>query len=387
MTKNLVRLAAAVPLAGLFLWTACSRQVEVCVPVPLTGEQAQQGQDVLNGVQLAAEEWNAKGGVLGRKIKVVSADDKGEEEQAAALAREWGKQKVAAVIGHYNSSSTLAAMEEYYIKRTLMITPTSTNADVTVKGYPTIFRVCGKDDQQADTAAQYVSKYFPGASVALIHDKSPYGQELANQFLRDYQSLTTKESVYYGGVERSKMDFSSIVSKLKEVQPTVIYFGGLFPQGAALLKDLRAAGMTAAFISGDGCYDPAFLKQAGPAAEGALVTFYPDAQSRPSGKAVVDAYRAKFGVAPGPYSVFAYTAASVAFQGMAKAGKTDSLDVAKALHAGEFETPMGTLKFTENGDPTLSPYVFWKVEGGRFVPVDMNAPAPPPPAVEAAPKP
>jgi branched-chain amino acid transport system substrate-binding protein len=291
------------------------------------------------------------------------------------------------VIGHYNSSSTLAAILEYGQKRTLMITPTSTNAGVTNKGYPTVFRVCGRDDQQAATAAAYVVKYFPGATVALLHDKSPYGDDLANQFLRDYQSKTGKGSVYYGGMARSAVDFSTTLAKLKETNPGVIYYGGLFLQGAALLKDIRAAGITAPFVTGDGCFDPAFITGAGAAAEGALVSFYPDVESTPSAKAVVSSYRAKFGKAPGPYTIFAYTAASVAFQAMEQAGSTDSLAVAKALHAGTFETPLGSFKFDEKGDPSSSPYVIWKVQGGAFVPVDMNAPAPPPPAEPAAPKP
>ena len=378
MRKTIARLSAALPLAGLLLLGACSRQVTIAVPVPLTGDQAEQGKDVLNGAQLAVDEWNARGGVLGRKIALESADDKGEEERAAALAKEWGNRKVAAVIGHYNSSSTLAAMEVYYEKRTLMITPSSTNADVTERGYPTIFRVCGRDDQQAQVAAAYVAKYFPDAKVALLHDKSPYGQELANQFLRDYQTLTKKESVYYGGFDRSTAEFAPIVAKLKEAAPTVVYFGGLFPQGSGLAKALREGGVNATFMSGDGCFDAAFLKGAGAAGEGALCTFFPDIEGLASAKAEVAAYRAKFGVAPGPYSLFAYVAADLALQGIAKAGTADAVPVARALHSGEFQTPLGTFGFNEKGDPVHTSYVVWKVQGGKFVPVDMNAPAPAP---------
>ncbi len=378
MNRILRKLAMAPALLGLLGIIACSKQVTIAVPVPLTGDQAGQGEDVLHGAQLAVDQWNAKGGVLNTKIKLVSADDKGDADTAASLAKDWGNEKVAAVIGHYNSSSTLAALEVYYAKRTLMITPSSTNADVTKNGYPTIFRVCGRDDQQAKVAADYVMAAFPGAKVAVLNDKSPYGQELADAFLIDYKGASGKESVYYTGFDRSTSDFAPVVAKLKEAQPTVVYFGGLFLQGAALVKEMRAEGLTAAFMSGDGCYDPDFIRRAGAASEGALCTFYPDVESLTEARSAVAAYKQAFGKAPGPYSMLAYVATDLALQAMQKAGTTDSLKVSSVLHSNEFQTIMGNFKFDTKGDPAKAPWVIWKVDGGKFVVAPKPVPAPVP---------
>lgn len=380
MTHRTMRAVLGWLGAGLLLTgLACSpKEIRVKVAAPLTGDQAKNGADVVNGVQLAVDDWNAKGGVLGKKIVLEKGDDMGDPDKALQLAQKWSTRSDA-IIGHYNSSCTLAAEEVYGKAHDLMITPSSTNPDVTDRGYLTIFRVCGRDDQQGKSASQYVATAFPGAKIAVIHDKSSYGQDLANEFLKNFEFTTKTQAVFYGALDRSHVEFNDVVAKLKAAEPTVVYFGGLWPQGAELLKEMRTAGMTATFVSGDGCFDPEFIKKAGPGvAEGALVTFIPDQEKIPTAKAVVAEYKAKFGEL-GPYSLYAYTAADVAFQGMVKAGSTDGIEVAKALHKMEVQTPFGTMKFDDKGDPQQSPYVMWKVEGGKFVelpPAAAPAPAP-----------
>jgi branched-chain amino acid transport system substrate-binding protein len=373
---------AATIAAALWVMTgmACGKkQVTLLVAAPMSGEQAQAGRDILDAVKFAAEEWNLKGGVLGKKVVVESADDKGDPAEAARIAAEW-KDKADAVIGHYNSSCTLAAMEVYYKNRTLMVTPSSTNPEITEKGYPLVFRVCGRDDQQGKSAAAFVAAHFPGAKVAVLHDNSSYGKELANEFMANYEFLTKSKLVHYGPVDRSHVDFSSEVAALKAKEPTLVYFGGLWPQGAELLKQMRTSGMSVTFVSGDGCFDPQFIKAAGPDAEGTLVTFIPDQEKLSSAKAVVAALKGRSGGRLGPYALYAYSAANVVLQGMAKAQSTDSIAVAKALHQMEVNTPFGMMKFDDKNDPQQSPYVMWKVENGTFVEVPKDAPAAPAPA-------
>ncbi len=378
------RMAAVAASALLLTGMACGRKnVTLLVAAPMTGEQAQNGKDLLAAVQLAAQEWNAKGGVLGKKIVVVAADDKGDPNTAVKVAEEWAP-KVDAVIGHYNSSCTLAAMEVYYKQRTLMITPSSTNPEITERGYPTIFRVCGRDDQQGKAAAKYVASHFPGATVAVLHDKSTYGQELASEFMKNWEYLTKSKLALYGALDRSHVDFTDEINRLKAVNPTLVYFGGLWPQGGELVKQMRAAGMTATFVSGDGCFDPQFLPVAGPAAEGVLVTFIPNQETLPSAKPVVAELKRLCGGHLAPYALYAYTAANVALQGMQKAGTTDAVEVARALHQMEVSTPFGMMKFDDKNDPQQSPYVMWEVKNGKFVEVPSDAPVTPAPAAAAA---
>ncbi len=382
--KPMRRLAVvAVALGVALLGLGCSSgNIRVMVAGPMTGEQAKSGTDMKNGVQMAVDDWNAKGGVLGKKIVVTVGDDKGDADTALALAKQWSG-NADLVVGHYNSSCTLAAEEVYGKDHVLMITPSSTNPDVTDRGYLTIFRVCGRDDQQGRSAAQYVSVAFPGAKVAVLHDKSSYGQDLANEFLKNYEFTTKTQAALYTSIERAHVEFGDVVAKVKAAAPTVVYFGGLWPQGAELLKELRQAGVTATFVSGDGCFDPEFIKKAGAdSAEGALMTFIPDQEKLASAKSVVDAYKAKYG-AVGPYSLYAYAATTAGLQGIAKTGNTDAREVARTLHKSEVETPLGQLKFDEKGDPQQSPYVMWKVQGGKFIEMPAQptpAPAPAAPA-------
>lgn len=208
---------------------SCSkRNIKLGLAAPLSGEQKRGGEDVLHGAQLAVDDWNAQGGVLGKPIVLVPSDDKGDPDQALLVARQFTN-KVDAVIGHYNSNCTLAAEPLYDKAKMLMITPSSTNPDVTDRGYLTVFRVCGRDDQQGKSAAKYVADNFPEAKVAVINDKSSYGQDLANEFLKNYEFLTKKQSVYYGTIERTGVDIPSTIDKLKKIEPTVVYFGGLWP--------------------------------------------------------------------------------------------------------------------------------------------------------------
>ena len=127
-----------------------------------------------------------------------------------------------------------------------------------------MFRVVhAGDDQQGKSAAAYVAGHF-GAKVAVLHDNSTYGKELANEFMANYEFLTKSKLVHYGPIDRSHVDLTGEVAALKAKEPTLVYFGGLWPQGAELVKQMRKSGMAVTFVSGDGCFDPQFIKAAGP---------------------------------------------------------------------------------------------------------------------------
>lgn len=380
--KKTILALGILALAVLILVQGCARgPVKLLVAAPFTGSLAKDGQDTWNGAELAAEDWNAKGGVNGRKVELIKADDKGDPDTALSVAKQYTG-KVDAVIGHFNSACTEAAEEVYGKDHVLMITPASTKPDIT-GNYLTVLRVCGTNDQQGASAAKYVAEHFPGAKVAVVHDKSSYGQDLTSEFLKNYEFLTKTQAAYYGSIDRSQALFAEVVNKIKALEPTVVYFGGVWPQGAEFLKEMRQAGMTAIFVSGDGCFDPTFIKAAGQVSEGALMTFIPDQEKIPTAKSVVEAYKKKYGDL-GPYSLYAYTAVTVALQGMAKTGNTDGTQVARALYKMEVNTPFGVMRFDEKGDPQQSPYVMWKVENGKFVEMPMNASPAPAPVPAAA---
>lgn len=348
---------------------AATDAIQIGVVGPMTGDQAKQGMDMKNGVQLAVDEWNAKGGVLGRKVVLRVEDDRQDPKEANNVAWKLVNQRVVGVVGHFNSSCTIPASEIYKKKDVVMITPASTNPQVTNRRYPNVFRVCGRDDQQGLVGARYVAERFPDKKVAVLHDKTTYGQGLADEFRKNYESLAGKPVVYYGGIVREDQDFSAVLTDLKGSAPDLIYFGGLYTQAALLVKQAKQLGINARWVSGDGTYDPEYIRIAGKEnAEGTLLSFVPDQTKMPSAQRVIAEYERRFGEV-GPYSIYSYTAAQILLGGIAKAATTDGAKLAVTIRGTMFDTPFGPVKFDDKGDVLDSPYVMWDTQDGKFVQV------------------
>jgi branched-chain amino acid transport system substrate-binding protein len=352
----------------LFLSLGCQRKEEVIrvgVAGPMTGDQAKMGTDFKNGVTLAVEEWNAKGGLLGKKITLMVADDQHDPKQAVSVANKMVNDGVAGVIGHFNSSCSIPSSDVYNRAGVPMITPGSTNPQLTEKGYRGVFRVCGRDDQQGKVGSEFVMDTLKLKKVAVIHDKTTYGQGLADEFKK---FITNKvEVAYYGGIIQGDKDFKAVLTAIKEKKPELIYFGGIYPEMGLLVKQARELGISAPFMSGDGSIDPKFIEIAGPkAAEGTYLTFSPDPRHIPTAKGFIENYEKGFGEI-GPYSVYAYDAANILFSAIKDAGTTEGKAVIDKLHSTEFSGALGKIKFNEKGDVTVSPYVVWITREGRFV--------------------
>ena len=333
---------------------------------PITGDQGKMGTDIANGDKLAAEDWNARGGVLGRKIEVVEGDDQHDPKQAVSVANKFVNLGVVGSIGHFNSSCSIPASQILFDAGEItQITPASTNPQFTDRGLSSTFRVCGRDEQQGGAAAQHVLKKMSVRRVAVLHDKTTYGQGLADEFVKSLKAGGI-EPVYYGGIVQGDKDFNAVLTMLKQKDPQVLFFGGIYPEAGLLTRQAREQGMNLTFISGDGTIDPEYLKIAGPAAEGALLTFTRDQRKIPEAQAVITRYEAKYGPF-GAYSIYAYSAADILLQAIQRAGSTDSKKINAELHKGEFKTSIGTVRFDARGDISESPFVIWRVDGGKFV--------------------
>lgn len=357
-------------LLAMFFIFGCSRQDENVIKIgaagPMTGDQSKMGIDLRNGVELAVAEWNTKGGVLGKKIELVPGDDQADPKQAVSIANKFVNQKVAAVVGHWNSNCSINASTYYNTAHIVSISPASTNPRLTQQGYKTVFRVCGTDDQQGSVAADFVLRTLKPQRIAIIHDKTTYGQGLADYFKKAVESKV--QVVYYDGIQTKDPDYKAVLTSIKEKKPDLYFFGGVYPEAGRLVRQAKEVGMNIPMITGDGVYDPTFIGIAGKAAEGTYVTFGKDPSGLPTARTFNETYTAKYG-APGPYSIYAYDAANIILRAIQQTGATDGLKLAEYISQNTFQGAFGSISFDKNGDVAKAPYVVWQVKDGKFVEV------------------
>ena len=224
--------------------------------------------------------------------------------------------------------------------------------------------MCGRDDQQGKVAADFVKDRLKLKKVAILHDKTTYGQGLADEFRKNLGGKV--DVVYYGGIVQGDKDFKMILISVKSKDPELVFFGGIYPEAGLLVKQAKELGFNAPFMSGDGTIDPKFIEIAGAAAaEGTYLTFSPDPKNIPSAKGFIEKYRAKYGEI-GPYSIYAYDAANILLNAIKEANSTEGKAVIEKLHSMEFNVALGKIKFDEKGDVTVSPYVVWITKNGKF---------------------
>jgi len=351
-----VALGVALAFAG-----AANAQVKLGVAGPLTGPNAAFGAQLKNGVEQAVEDLNAKGGILGQKIQLFTGDDVSDPKQGVSVANKFVGDGVKFVVGHFNSGVTIPASEVYQENGMLVITPAATNPKLTERGFWNVFRTCGRDDQQGAVAADYIAKNFKDKKIAVVHDKTTYGQGLADETRKALNAKGIKD-VLYEGVNVGEKDFSALVSKIKSAGADLVYWGGLHTEGGLIVRQMRDQGIKAPLMSGDGITSDEFATIGGPGVEGTLMTFPPDPRNRPEAKEVVKKFEAKK-FNPESYTLYSYAAVQVIAQAAEKAKSLDPKKVAETIKSGSsFKTVIGDLSYDKKGDITRPDYTVyvWK---------------------------
>src|SRR6202166_3305082 len=349
-------LGFAIALAG-----TATAQVKFGMAGPITGPSAATGAQMKNGVDQAATDINATGGILGQKIVVSYGDDVSDPKQGVSIAKNFAAGGVKFVIGHYNSGVTMPSSEVYQENGILEITPASTNPKVTERGMWNIFRVCGRDDQQGKVAGEYIVKHFKGKKIAVVHDKTTYGQGLADETKATINKAGMKE-VLYEGINTGEKDFSALVSKIKQSGADLIYWGGLYTEGGLIVRQMRDQGIKAPLMGGDGITSDEFASVGGPGVEGTLMTYGPDPRNKPEAKAVVAEFRAKK-FEPEAYTLYSYAGVQIIKQAAEAAKSADPKKVADMMHSGaSFKTVLGDIAYDKKGDITKLDYgmYIWK---------------------------
>jgi len=328
---------------------------------PITGPNAAFGAQLKNGVEQAVADINAAGGIMGKKITLSFSDDVSDPKQGVSVANKLSAEGVKYVVGPFNSGVTMPASEVYQENGILEITPSATNPKITERGMWNIFRTCGRDDQQGTVAGDYIVKKFKGKKVAIVHDKTTYGQGLADETKKALVKGGMKE-VLYEGVNIGEKDFSALVSKIKAAGADLVYWGGLHTEGGLIVRQMRDQGVKAPLMGGDGITTDEFASVGGPGVEGTLMTFPPDPRKNPAAKAVVEKFRAKK-FEPEAYTLYSYAAVEVIKQAAEAAKTLDPKKVAAQMKSGQkFKTVIGELSYDKKGDITRLDYVMyvWK---------------------------
>jgi branched-chain amino acid transport system substrate-binding protein len=360
--------AAAVATALSVSPVKAADTITIGMAGPITGDLAEFGSQLKRGAERAVADINKAGGVLGKQLKLEEGDDQCDPKQAPIVANDLVSKGVVFVAGHFCSGSSIPASAVYHEEGILQITPASTNPkftdDAAASGWKTLFRTCGRDDQQGSFAGPWIAEHFKGKNVAVVHDKSPYGQGLADLTKAALNKAGVTEALYEA-ITPGEQDYTALITKMKQSKIDVIYFGGYHPEAALIVKQARDQGLQAPLLSGDSLNTQEFATLAGKASDGVMFTNAAEARNLPSAAAAVKEFRDQ-GFEPEGYTLSTYAAIQVWAQAATKAGTTDSAKVAEALRSQSWDTVIGKLGFDAKGDLTSATYVWYVFKDGKY---------------------
>ena len=359
-------------LVLLLAAAGCSRGepvVKIGFVAPLTGDQAPHGLDMLQGAKMAIAHAVADGPVIpGYRLELEDLDDQRNPTQAVAAAKKLvADPDVAAVVGHLNSSCTMPASAIYHQARMLHISPISSNPQISRQGFDTFYRTCVTDDLQGPAAALFAVRELRATRIFILDDMTTYGRGLANEFEKKLRALGIAP-LGHEGITQGDKDFTPTLTKIKALNPDLLYFAGMFPEAALLIRQKKDIGLDAAYMGGDGQFDPVLIDLATPeAAEGAyLTTIGSDIHQVPSARAFVDEYERRFGPI-GAYSAYAYEATSLAIWAIRKAGTKDRAAVLAAMKTiKDYPGLFGPENFDKKGDTLIRDVGIFTVKSGKF---------------------
>ncbi len=334
---------------------------------PLTGTYAQDGTDILNGAKLAVAHW--KEALPGfDKIEILSEDSGSDGGKAVMAANKLINTKANAVVGAYASGETIPASEPINKANILQITPSSSNEKVTGRGFKQLFRMCPRDDAQAMSVVIILEKYLKVKSIAIIDDRSAYAAGLAKNIVEGLDKNKLVKVVAHENVAQGEKDFTAVLTKIKGLNPDVIYMSLYQPEGSVMIRQIRSLGIKARVMSEDAVYHPKFLEVGGKDTEGTVLTFAYAPETDYRKKFIAD-YKSTYKVNEvGTYAYFAYDCATTILQAVKKAGSAETAKLADTIRGNAWTGVTGDIKFDEKGDRTIA-YALWEVKGGKYVPI------------------
>ncbi|HET9425969.1 MAG TPA: branched-chain amino acid ABC transporter substrate-binding protein [Gemmatimonadaceae bacterium] len=366
--RSVLTVCAALAMALLPLGSGLDAQgkgtIKIATQSPLSGGQAALGEGIKLGAQLAVEKFKGPLEKMGFRVEVVPFDDQAKPDVGVANARNIIADKdIIAVVGHLNSGVAIPSSDVYKEVTLAMISPANTSPIVTDRNYPNVNRVCGRDDVQGVVGSEFAAG-LKAKSVYIVHDKTTYGQGVA-EFFRDDAKKKGIQVMGFEGTEE-KSNFDPILTPIRAKNPAVLYFGGIYDQAAPFFKQAREKGIKARFMGPDGMDSSDLTKIAGKAVVGMNYTSAAGpASALPRAKGFVEEFKKKFGKNPEPYAAEAYDSAAIALKAIAAAAKGGKMpareavaaEVRKVKHSGI----TGDIEFDSKGDRKKSNYFVLQV--------------------------
>ncbi len=360
-------IAAALALAG------CGQQssdIKIGHVGPITGGIAHLGKDNENGARLAIEQANeAKIKLGGKEVKfvLVAEDDQADPKVGTTVAQKLMDAKVAGVVGHLNSGTSIPASPIYSQAGVPVISGSATNPKLTEQGFKTQFRVVGRDDQQGPAIASYLANNNKPKVVAVVDDATAYGEGIANEVEKTLKSGGVTVLPREKGTDKTT-DWKAVLTKLKGRAPDAIFYGGMDATGGPLMKQGRELGLKAVFAFGDGACTAEMTKLAGAAAEGLLCS-QASIPVAAADKGFLAAYKKKFNVDPILYAPFTYDAANLLIAAMKKADSADPAKYLPEVAKISYQGATGQISFDAKGDRKDAEMTIFTMQGGKIVPI------------------
>lgn len=369
MSRRIVSLVAVLMIASLLLG-ACATSgsggtIKIATQSPLSGGQSAIGVDIKNGAELALEQLKGPLEAMGFKVELAPYDDQANPDQGVANAKNIvADPAILCVVGHYNSGVQIPSSEEYHNAFLANVSPANTNPRVTDRGYAEVSRIVGRDDVQGVVAAQFaISK---GTNTAyVVHDKTAYGQGIAEFFKREFEAQG-KTVVGFEGTEE-KANFDAILAPLMSANPDVVFFGGIYDQASILFKQAREKGFMGMLLSDDGYDSPEAINIGGAGLLDGGGLFYTTvagpAKLYPGTEKFQVDFKAKFNADPKPFAAQGYDSMALCLKAIENAAKANNNDMpsresvtAAVRELKDFAGITGTINFNAKGDLTTAKY-------------------------------
>jgi branched-chain amino acid transport system substrate-binding protein len=372
---KLVQTVLGIAVTAAFVSLSAPASAQLVVKIghvgPLTGAIAHLGKDNELGAKLAIEDLNAKGIKIGGqtvKFELVPEDDGADPKQGTAAATKLVDAKVNGVIGHLNSGTTIPASKIYHDAGIPQISPSATNPKDTLQGFKTAFRVVANDGQLGGVMGRYAVKDLKAKSIAIIDDRTAYGQGVADEFEKSVKAAGGKV-VGREFTNDKATDFNAILTKLKGAKPDVVFYGGMDAVAGPMLRQMKQLGIDAKFMGGDGICSSELIKLAGDGMGDGQVICAEAGGVSPDKAAALDAWKASFKKRTGAdvqiYAPYVYDATMVMATAMQNANSADPKKYLPALAKVSYDGVTGKIAFDSKGDILNGALTFYTYKGGK----------------------